>query len=134
MYQRIQVRCLFDITQTNTTGRFREDQIPYHDFSNSKISDYNTWNQSRNKQRNFETVIQTLGLRAQISDITTPEKTNKGWSFDFTVDTPGAYGDNLEILIHDLVGVPMIPIPLGIKSVTLQPLGSEQNIWLEIIR
>lgn len=134
MYQRIQVKCLFDITQTNTTGRFREDQVPYDDFSGSKISDYNTWNQSRNRQRNFETVIQTLGLRAQISDIATPIQKDKVWVFDFTVDTPGAYGEDLEILIHDLEGVPMIPIPPGIKTVTLHSSGSEQNIWLEIIR
>lgn len=134
MYQRINVRTRFDITQTNTTGRFRPDQVPYRDAVNNVIKDLSDWNHSRNQQRNLETVIQTLTLRSQISDVTTPIEKQGIWSFDFTVDTPSAYGDDLEILLNDLHGVPMIAIPPGIVNTHLITQGSDTNIWIEIIR
>lgn len=134
MYQRITVRTLFDITQTNTTGRFRPDQTPYLDAVGNEIQDLADWNQSRNRQRNLETVIQTLTLRSQISDVTTPVKHNSMWSFDFTVDTPSAYGDQLEILLGDLEGVPMIAIPPTVVNTHLIATGVDTNIWVEIIR
>lgn len=131
MYQRIRVKTLFDITQTNTTGRFRPDQTPWQDQARNVINNLTDWNESRNRQRNLETIIQTLSLRSQISDVTTPQVSEFTWTFDYTVDTPGAYGQDLEILIQDLNGVPMIAIPPGIEYSHLIP---NQNIWVEIIR
>ena len=134
MYQRLQIKTQFDITQTNTTGKFRPDQVPYLDAVGYRIVDHITWTKSRNRQRNLETVIQILLLRSQISDVTTPIRSDDTWSFDFTVDTANAYGDDLIYLIQDLSGVPMIQVPPTVTAAQLVASGPDQNIWVDIIR
>lgn len=131
MYQRLQVKTLFDVTQTNTIGRYREDLQHYTDYSGSRVADYNSWNLSRNRQRNLETITQILSLRSQISDVTTPVHKDDYWLFDFSVDIAGAYGDDLSVLIQDLQDVPMISIPPTIEDTQLRP---GKNIWVKIIR
>lgn len=131
MYYRLRVKTLFDITQTNTVGRYRDDMQDYTDYAGNFVSDYASWNVSRNRQRNLETIIQILSLRSQISEVSTPIEENEIWEFDFSVDTANAYGDNLLGLIGDLTDVPMIPIPPSIEFTQLEP---GKNIWVEIIR
>jgi len=131
----VRFRCMttFDITSTGITGHFKSDRIPFVDKSNQNINDIGSWNRARNQQRNWETLTQLISLRTQITDITYPEKDNKLWMFEFTVESPGAYGslnDPTEILRYDSNGVPMIVDLFG-GSIT-EPLitsGTDQNIW-----
>ena len=57
----IQCFTLIDITQTTTVG-------PYKD----KQGNFATWTKSRNKQRNWETIVQGIGLRTQLVDLEQP--------------------------------------------------------------
>ena len=130
MYERYQCQTLFDITQTGVTGKFRPDELPFTAQDGTEITDLSTWNVARNKQRNLETIIQILSLRAQISNITTPRHEDDRWVFEFVLETPDAYGENLQLFVDDARTVPMISIPPGITHIMLEAAGPKQNIWL----
>lgn len=91
------------------------------------LQDFSDWTHARNQQRNLETIVQILCLRGQISDITTPTHADSTWSFEFSLDTPGAWGENLELIQQDMKNVPMIP--LGVTEYSLLDYGD--TIWLE---
>jgi hypothetical protein len=126
----------FDITATGVTGHFKLDRTPYTDQSGQPITDLESWNRSRNQQRNWETLTQILGLRAQLFDITNPiqDSTGTRWMFEFETDRDGIFGpdsDPCEILRVDAEGVPML---LGLNNAPdIEPFlctsGSNQNIW-----
>jgi hypothetical protein len=82
---------------------------------------------TRNQQRNYETLIQVLGLRTQIITMSQPEKiafnvtgSNFGsnftgiqsiWTFKFGVESPDVYSDGLAPfggLCTDFINVPII--------------------------
>lgn len=127
---------LFDITATGVTGHFKLTRIPFIDRAGQKIVDQESWNRSRNQQRNWETLTQILGLRTQLSDVTLPVRSTAGttWMFEFETETTAAFGadsDPCEVLRIDAEGVPMI-LDLDNRSDLLPVLctqGSEQNIW-----
>ena len=76
----VEIYSLADITNTNIQRNVRPPE--------SSIS-LEEWNFRRNQQRNWDTVIQLLGLRFQPMDITTPVKLEKqrpaafgfGWAY-----------------------------------------------------
>ena len=135
---KIQCRTLFDITQTGITGHFKPSQLPFDDRAGKLITDLQTWNYSRNQQRNLETISQLLQLRTQIFDLSNPVENNGYWSFEFEVEFEGIYqlnNDDFGILKQDCDGVPMI-VGLSEKYTVTPSLitdGSQQNIWFEII-
>jgi hypothetical protein len=127
---------LFDITATGVTGHFKITRMPFFDRAGQRIDDQTSWNRSRNQQRNWETLIQILGLRTQLFDMTDPVRDNSGtsWMFEFETEINGAFGpdsDPTQILRTDAEGVPMI-LDLDNRSdlvPVLRTAGSEQNIW-----
>lgn len=136
----MQIRCrtLFDITNTGITGHYKPSQIPFTDRAGKQIVDLNSWNKSRNQQRNWETITQLLQLRTQIFDVTTPVCTNGCWQFEFAVEFEGIYqldSDTFGILKQDSESVPMLT---GLDeehflTPTLTTDGSQQNIWFELV-
>ena len=78
----------------------------------------------RDQQRNWETVLQCLGLRTQPVDIQGPKSVvwdvdygtfgelyhgrQRVWCFTFTSDREGVWGDELELLLKDFNEVPII--------------------------
>lgn len=120
---RYELRTRFDITQTGITGRFKPD---------GEMT-ANEWNEKRNQQRNLETIIQILCLRAQLTDVTTPVQEDDQWVFTFNSDTENAWGPDLELFVNDARNVPMITIPREFGAVMLEPAGPKQNIWLKRI-
>lgn len=109
---------LVDVTPTGTIGHFKKDQTQ---------QDFAGWTYSRNQQRNLETLIQIISLRAQPSNLETPRQQrldlsqcNFGpaytgvhtvWSFRFSVEYTGVYdlnGQSLMALVQDLDHVPCI--------------------------
>jgi len=126
---------LFDITATGTTGHPKTAQWPGIDRSGATISCVATWNHSRNRQRNWETLQQIIGLRTQISAITDPVTDASGtrWMFEFETDTPGAFGpesDATAVLREDADGVPMLlPVQDTLQDTCLRTHGTGQNIW-----
>lgn len=121
------IRCytLFDITKTGIINR----RAPL----NGSTEQLATWEQSRNTQCNFDTLIQVISLRSQPENISVPEQeifmfdeTNMfgflfeqeegeytRWYFDFTVNYQGVFDDGvskLGYLNDDCDSVPMIKI------------------------
>jgi hypothetical protein len=125
---RYQIITLVDITQTNPS-RSETDQ---HLLS---------------QQANFNSLVQAIGLRANVVWISSPKEKNgalpKGldgkavhwtWTFDVERDDVFLKDDNpVGLLIDDLNGVPIIP-DLN-SSVELNPAcfiskGDNANIWV----
>jgi hypothetical protein len=137
---KILCRTLFDCTYTGVTGNFRVNQLPFEDQSGKSIVSYNDWNFARNQQRNWETIMQMISLRAQPTMSQYPEQQQDVWEFIFEVETPGVYSadgtvDNYDTLLNECHGIPMLT-GLTEKS-TLAPQltarGQQQNIWFESV-
>lgn len=131
-------RCqtLFDITATGVTGHCKTSRMPFIDRAGQKIFDTETWNRSRNQQRNWETITQILSLRTQLFDITDPiqDQTGTRWMFEFETESDGIYGpdsDPVSVLRSDATGVPMLRElnnDPDIETVLITE-GPKQNIW-----
>ena len=121
----------FDITVTGVTGHYKVSRVPFRDRAGHDITDERDWNRSRNQQRNWETLQQLLSLRTQVFSATVPEHVDTGWQFEFEVETPGVYGQDLELLRSDCEGVPMLT-GLGetvSSTKVLVTQGAGQNLW-----
>ena len=85
---------LFDITATGVTGHCKVTRMPFRDSAGQVIRDIESWNRSRNQQRNWETLTQILSLRTQLFALTSPiqDQTGTRWMFEFETETNGIYG------------------------------------------
>ena len=121
----------FDITVTGVTGHYKVSRVPFQDCAGREITTERDWNRSRNQQRNGETLQQLLSLRTQVFSATVPEHADTGWQFEFEVETPGVYGQDLELLRSDCEGVPMLTGLDETASSTkvLVTQGQLQNLW-----
>ena len=127
---------LFDITATGVTGHCKVTRMPFQDYAGQVIFDSESWNRSRNQQRNWETLTQILSLRTQLFDLTTPiqDQTGTRWMFEFETETDGVYGpesDPVSVLRADAVGVPMLRELNNDPDIDtiLVTEGPRQNIW-----
>jgi len=127
---------LFDITATGVTGHYKLSRIPFRDRAGQLIHDTESWNRSRNQQRNWETITQILSLRTQLFDLSDPisDQTGTRWMFEFETETAGVYGpesDPVSVLRSDAAGVPMLrelDNDPDIDTVLITD-GARQNIW-----
>lgn len=137
---RIQCRTLFDCSYTGVTGSFRISMIPFEDKSGQHVLDLADWNRSRNQQRNWETLLQILGLKAQPIDLVLPVHRSGTWEFEFAIESEGVYsvaGDcnPLAGLLQDCNGVPMLiglTEKTGVER-TICTHGPDQNIWFTLL-
>ena len=127
---------LFDITATGVTGHCKLTRMPFQDRSGQIIRDAESWNRSRNQQRNWETLMQILSLRTQLFEITDPipDQTGTRWLFEFETETDGVYGseeDPTRVLRTDANGVPMLRKLNNNPDIEsfLITSGPRQNIW-----
>jgi hypothetical protein len=130
----------FDCTYTGVTGHFRPGEIPFRDQAGQTVGSQDDWNHSRNQQRNWETLMQIIGLRTQPLSITRPVCKDGIWEFEFVNESENVFGlpgneDSFVSLKRDCEGVPMI-VNLNEES-ELEPIivasGADQNIWFESI-
>ena len=131
---KIQCHTLFDITATGVTGHIKPSRMPYVDQAGGRITDTESWNRSRNQQRNWETLTQLIQLRTQLSELTTPVKDHDRWIFEFATDIEGLFEldqDPLGILKSDCAGVPMLT-KLGEIDTAGNVLVVEKNIWFSL--
>ena len=133
-------RTLFDCTYTGVTGHFRVAQIPFADRSGKQIASEAEWYHARNQQRNWETLMQVISLRAQPLNPTVPECRDDLWEFEFGADNPGVFSvldnpDPIAGLRQDFSGVPMLTGLDEADGIENQIIvdGPGQNIWLEAI-
>jgi hypothetical protein len=138
--EQIRVTTYFDCTQTNTTS--------YRKVKNSKtFTTAEEWDYSRNQQRNFETILQCVSLRATPDNISVPvyiedEDGMKHWTFNFSISHNGAFAtedDETGLLKESVFGVPMIVgLSDSYKEGFLVPYlvasGEKPNIFFEIIK
>lgn len=134
---KIQVRTLFDCSSTGVTGHFQYGKLPFQDRSGQMIKNETDWHRARNKQRNWETILQIISLRAQPVNITRANKVDNAWLFEFEVEAQGVYSvnedaNNLESLYIDCRGVPMMT-NLDEDPSAGQELDPKKNIWFESI-
>jgi hypothetical protein len=130
---------LFDCSVTGITGHYKSSQIPFEDQAGHTITDLTTWHRARNQQRNWETLLQIVGLRTQPQDIEYPTCKDGVWQFSFTVEADGVFGitnssNPLAGLEHDCNNVPMV-VDLDERDglhPALQTQGENQNIWFTI--
>jgi len=137
MGQRIKCKTIFDITVTGVKSHYKTTLIPFVDQSGNHVSDLASWNKSRNKQRNWETLNQLISLRSLPYNISTPLKQDNMWSFEFEVDnleeiTAGQ--DPVGALKQDCAGVPMILglDEIGIDTSLLITDSDNANIWFSL--
>lgn len=133
---RFSCRTTFDITATGVVGHCKVTKMPFKDRAGQTIADADSWNSSRNQQRNWETLTQLIQLRSQIFDLTDPVRNNNIWSFEFEVETSGIFGpddDPVSILREDASGIPMIDVAQTTASAILVTDGPGQNIWFELV-
>ena len=137
---KILCKTLFDCSCTGVVGYFRPSQLPFQDKTGNTITDQNSWLRARNQQRNWETIMQIVSLRAQPVAVSMTQVTSNVWQFDFEVETSGVYSntadpDNLDVLLAECNGVPMV-VGLNEES-NLNPKlissGPDQNIWFETV-
>ncbi len=133
---KITCRTLFDCSLTGVTGHFRSSEIPFRDRVGQMVHTQADWNHSRNQQRNWETLLQIIGLRTQPQDITIPEHRNGVWEFEFRSESPGVFEmhnnpDPLAGLKSDCEGVPMMLnlTEQPAMAPTIATSGADQNIW-----
>jgi len=143
-------RCytLFDITKSNIVSK--------KNVLNGSEQENDYWQNMRNTQCNFDTIIQVISLRAQPENISNPiqhdfapqnldfgflynETENMSyWTFDFSVNYRSVFSDgsdDLGALYNDCISVPMIQT---IKSMPQMPafldLSPEfRNIYFKIL-
>ena len=134
MTTRIRVTTQFDCTATGVTGHFRPNTLPFNDREGQTIIDQTTWNRSRNQQRNWETILQIIGLYTQAQDITPTEHIEEKWRFEFSTDFDDVFssqGDPLGLLKSACRGVPMF-YDLDAQPKTAQ-LDPDRNIEFTIM-
>ena len=114
--------------------------IPFEDKSGQHVLDLTDWNRSRNQQRNWETLLQILGLKAQPTDLVLPVHRLGTWEFEFAIESEGVYldGNNpdpLAGLLQDCDGVPMLTgltETAGVER-SISTHGPDQNIWFVLL-
>ena len=132
---KIQCQTLFDITATGTTGHIKPSRMPYHDQAGTRIVDTESWNRSRNQQRNWETITQLISLRTQVTGLTEPMRDNDCWQFEFEVENDDLFSDNVDnlaVLKQDCTGVPML-VELNESADTDTVLTVDKNIWFALV-
>mgnify|MGYP003335540891 CR=1 FL=1 len=110
MTTRIRVRTDFDCTATGVTGHFRATALPFEDREGQSVDDLISWTRSRNQQRNWETILQCIGLYTQAQDITPTQFVAGRYQFEFSTEFDDVFsdsGDPLGRLKKACEGVPM---------------------------
>lgn len=129
---------LFDITNTGVVMPFNPDITSFIDTAGQPVLNEKTWERSRNQQRNWDTIVQAVSMRAQPVVLQSPkiievDATNynfspiysgkiKVWTFKFGIETKDAYrkrNDPVGALADDCH---FTPLSTGLnESVTIFP-------------
>ena len=119
----------FDCRPTGVTGHFRTNVLPFVDRIDQPITDFDSWNSSRNQQRNWETILQLIGLYTQPQSISDIRIKNGRWEFEFETEFDDVFrlnDDPVGLLKQACRGVPIINYVQQQLTALLQP---DVNIW-----
>ena len=123
----ITIYTLFDITRTGVLKNYTENFPVFVDDADQLVRNQPEWSRSRNQQRNFETLMQIVSLRAQPIMLENPKKitasaqslnfganysgSHSVWTVSFATEHADVYTQNsnpLGLLITECHNVPMI--------------------------
>lgn len=119
----------FDCRPTGVTGHFRTNVLPFVDRAEQSITNFDSWNSSRNQQRNWETILQLIGLYTQPQSISDIRMKNGRWEFEFETEFDDVFRlneDPVGLLKQACRGVPIINYVQQQLTALLQP---DVNIW-----
>ena len=119
----------FDCRPTGVTGHFRTNVLPFVDRADQSITNFDSWNSSRNQQRNWETLLQLIGLYTQPQSISDIRMQNGRWEFEFETEFDDVFrlnDDPVGLLKQACRGVPIINYVQQQLTALLQP---DVNIW-----
>jgi len=119
----------FDCRPTGVTGHFRTNVLPFVDRIDQTITNFDSWNSSRNQQRNWETLLQLIGLYTQPQSISDIRMKNGRWEFEFETEFDDVFRlneDPVGLLKQACRGVPIINYVQQQLTALLQP---DVNIW-----
>ena len=119
----------FDCRPTGVTGHFRTNVLPFVDRADQSITNFDSWNSSRNQQRNWETLLQLIGLYTQPQHISNIRMQNGRWEFEFETEFDDVFRlneDPVGLLKQACRGVPIINYVQQQLTALLQP---DVNIW-----
>ena len=144
---------LFDITNTGVIMPFNGDLPAFIDTSGQPVFNEKTWDRSRNQQRNWDTIVQIISMRAQpmvlqSSKIEEVELANysfgedytgitKVWSFRFGIEAKDAFRkgtDPVAALFEDSNLVPMsveLTEKISIDPACIITSGTKTNTYFE---
>lgn len=134
---------LFDCTPTGVLNHAKVSQLPLTISGGRVIDTPEALALARNQQRNWETLTQLIGLRAQATIVMEPReildpsvvllgmnrRAKKIWTFEFSSEFLEIYdinGEPLAALIQDCDGVPLIT-GLGEAVDDLEPVIRTQG-------
>lgn len=103
--------------------------MPFVDRIDQPITDVDSWNSSRNQQRNWETILQLIGLYTQPQSISDIRMKNGRWEFEFETEFDDVFrlnDDPVGLLKQACRGVPIINYVQQQLTALLQP---DVNIW-----
>lgn len=94
------IRTTVDITPTGITDNSRKDDPDFH--------------LKRNQQRNYDTLMQVLSLRANVLDprvvtVSNSQQESKVWILSFCTDYEGVFGIDNSAFLDDVHMVPIVP-------------------------
>jgi hypothetical protein len=110
-------------------------KFPFLDQAGAMIRDEAQWTRSRNQQRNWETLMQIISLRTLPENISTPQRDQDSWSFEFDVPTPGSVANiagPLGQLAEDCQDVPMI-VGLDETAGSSPCLAPGSNVFFTVV-
>jgi len=127
----IQITTDFDCRPTGVTGHYRENLLPFTDQLGQQVTDISTWVRSRNQQRNWETIMQLIGLYTQPVRVSRVRTKDQRWQFEFDTEFDDVFAvdnDPVGRLRQACDGVPIINYVEQQLTTLLHP---DVNIWFE---
>ena len=134
MTTRILVTTSFDCTDTGVTGHFKSHVLPLVDRTGLKILDQAGWERARNQQRNWETIMQIVGLYTQPQDMSATHYVDNQWQFEYSTEFDDVFlvnNDPLGLLKNACRGVPMVVY--SVTGTSTSTLLAGPNIWFSLI-
>lgn len=149
--KKIECYCGFSIVDTGVTGARYPNSYPWTGRNGLVLHDHDSYARARNQQRNFDTLLQIIGLRSQPLEISSPLMLDNAdalpstliknipiWYFSFEIESADIWqekGDDLALLRQDSDGVPMLT-GLGESPAVgsyLCAQGPETNLYFRIL-
>ena len=144
---------LFDITNTGVIMPFNESLPAFIDTAGQPVFNEKTWDRSRNQQRNWDTVVQIISLRAQPIILQSAileeadldyfkfgnvySSMNKVWKFRFGIEAKEAFRKGTDPVGALADDSHLVPLSVGLtEKLSIEPAciitkGSNTNTYFE---